>query len=185
MHSPVLSVRELEATDIDSIIRYWLEADAAFLEGMGVDLKKMPERSAWEEMLNAQLSQAYEDKKSWCLIWLIDGVPSGHSNVNKIVFGKEAYMHLHLWPFAARQKGMGTALVKLSLPWFFEKMKLEKLYCEPYALNPAPNKTLEKVGFERVDTRVTTPGWLNFQQTVHLWELTRDRYRQLLGVSPE
>lgn len=179
MHPPVLSVRELEAGDIGSIIRYWLESDAAFLEGMGVDLKKMPERSEWEAMLQAQLSQSYEEKKSYCLIWLIDGVPSGHSNINKIVFGKEAYMHLHLWQSAARQKGMGSALVKQSLPWFFEKMHLEKLYCEPYALNPAPNKTLEKIGFERVDTRVTTPGWINFEQTVHLWELTRDRFLQL------
>ena len=88
-------------------------------------------------------------------------------------------MHLHLWQSGARQKGMGAALVKLSLPWFFEKMQLERLYCEPYALNPAPNKTLEKVGFKRVGTLVTTPGWLNFEQTIHLWQLTRDQFLQL------
>src|SRR5262245_21692548 len=115
---------------------------------MGVDLKKMPVREEWEKMLSQQLSQPYEKKTSYCIVWLIDGTPAGHSNVNKIVFGEEAYMHLHLWVAGARKKGMGAEFVRMALPWFFEKMRLKKLFCEPYALNPAPNRTLEKVGFD-------------------------------------
>ncbi len=175
----MLSVREIQASDIDAIIRYWLESDGAFLQGMGVDLKKMPGRSEWETMLSQQLSQSYEEKKSYCMIWQVDNEPVGHSNVNKIVFGEEAYMHLHLWAAAVRRKGIGTELVKMTLPWFFEKMQLKKLYCEPYSLNHAPNKTLEKVGFEFVKTYTTIPGWLNFEQPVNLWELSYERYKEM------
>jgi RimJ/RimL family protein N-acetyltransferase len=176
---PNLSVRELQETDIQHIADYWLNADPEFLIGMGVDLDKMPVRSQWEQSLQTQLRQAIPDKQSFCLIWEIDGVPSGHCNINKIVFGKEAFMHLHLWQNPNRQQGLGAILVRLSLPFFFDLYKLQTLYCEPYANNPAPNKTLQKVGFQWVNDYVTIPGWLNFEQPVKLWQLTREQFLDL------
>lgn len=175
----MLSVREIRPSDIESITAYWLGADKEFLLGMGVDLNKIPSHEQWIDMLSEQLQQPYEEKKSYCTIWEIDGQAVGHSNVNKIVFGEEAYMHLHLWKSAVRRAGAGTALVRMSLPWFFHHLQLKVLYCEPYALNPAPNKTLEKVGFEFVKTYTTTPGWINFEQAVNLWALTFDRFSAL------
>lgn len=175
MNKLVLSVRELSVDDIDLIAQYWLSADSAYLEGMGVDLQKLPEKAAWVQMLSEQLSQPIEEKKSYCMIWQVDGRAVGHSNINKIVFGEEAYMHLHLWDAGIRRKGLGVELVKLTIPHFFEKYRLKKLYCEPYALNPAPNKTLEKVGFEFVREYVTVPGWISFEQPVALWKLEVER----------
>lgn len=139
----------------------------------------MPAREEWIKMLTEQLSQSPEEKKSYCIIWQLDNKPIGHSNVNKIKFGEEAYMHLHLWKNEARKKGIGTALVKMTLPWFFDNLKLKKIYSEPYALNPAPNKTLESAGFSFVKEFITIPGWLNFEQPVKLWELSYDNYRKL------
>jgi RimJ/RimL family protein N-acetyltransferase len=118
MSNPVLSVREMQLPDIEHIIHYWLSADKSFLEGMGADIKKIPAREEWISMLTQQIQQSYNKKQSYCLIWLLDGFPVGHSNVNKIVFGKEAYMHLHLWNSSVRQKGMGAQLVKMGLPFF-------------------------------------------------------------------
>lgn len=175
----MLSVRPLSETDIPLIIQYWLGAETAFLQGMGVDLDKMPGQQEWEKSLQEQLSHPIPEKKSYCLIWEVDGEAVGHSNINKIQFGEEAFMHLHLWKPNLRQKGMGADLVKLSLPHFFKNYELKTLFCEPYSLNPAPNKTLEKVGFTFVKTYVTTPGWLNFEQSVNLWELSRERFLSL------
>ncbi len=171
-----LSVRELQASDIDLIAQYWLGAEAPFLEGMGVDLTKMPAKEHWTTMLSEQLRQSMEEKQSYCIIWLVEGRPVGHCNVNKIIFGEEAYMHLHLWDAGVRTRGLGSALVKMTLPYFFNNLKLKKLYCEPYALNPSPNKTLAKVGFEFVKEYITTPGRLNFEQPVNRWVLSLERY---------
>lgn len=179
MDNTILSAREMTEGDPESIVRYWLDADVAFLQGMGVDLSKMPDREHMIAALSEQLGQSYEEKKSYCTIWEVDGQPVGHSNVNKIIYGQEAYMHLHLWKPNLRQKGLGANLVKLSLPYFFRNLDLQTLYCEPYALNPAPNKTLEKVGFLFLDTYVTIPGWLNFEQPVNRWILTRERFETL------
>ncbi|MBI5915442.1 MAG: GNAT family N-acetyltransferase [Bacteroidetes bacterium] len=182
VNHPSLSVRELQAGDIDAIARYWLGADTAFLHGMGVDLDKMPAEGQWKKMLSSQLRQSYREKQSYCLIWQVDGRAVGHSNVNKIVFGEEAYMHLHLWDTEVRKQGIGTALVKMTLPHFFKNLQLKKLYCEPYALNPAPNRTLEKIGFEFVKEYVTTPGWINFEQSVRLWELSYERFCEMKRI---
>ncbi len=88
-------------------------------------------------------------------------------------------MHLHLWRSDIRQKGLGADFVKMTLPFFFENYELETLYSGPFSLNTAPNKTLEKIGFQFVKQHVTISGWLNFEQAVNLWELSRNRYLSL------
>jgi RimJ/RimL family protein N-acetyltransferase len=143
---------------------------------MGVDITKMPGNSEWSKMLTEQINLPLAEKKSYCIIWLVDDIPVGHSNINKIILGEEAYMHLHLWNADIRQKGLGTGLVKKTVPFFFENFNLKKLYCEPYTLNHAPDKTLEKAGFVFIKSYKTIPGWLNFEQDVNLWELSYDRY---------
>ena len=170
-----LLVREIQEGDVHHITNYWLTADSDHLKRMGVDENKMPTREELTHMLMEQINTPYEEKKSYCIIWLINNVPSGHSNINKIVFGREAYMHLHLWNNAVRQRGLGSTFVKLTLPYYFSNYKLQKLYCEPYAFNPAPNKTLAKAGFNFVKRYVTVPGSLNFEQEVNLWEITFDK----------
>lgn len=179
MSTPHLSIREIQAGDIPLITNYWLTADPDFLVAMGVDLAKMPKEDEWHAMLAEQLATPHPHKKSWCMIWLIDGVPSGHSNINKIVPGEEAYMHLHLWHATTRQRGAGADLVRMTIPHFFETYELQRLYCQPFAHNPAPNSTLKKLGFELERTEVTVPNWLNFEQEVNLWVLTRERFMQL------
>lgn len=178
MNRNVLSVREIRETDITPIADYWLNSDKAFLKGMGVDLDKLPSREEWGQMLMEQLNTPLEQKKSYCIIWVVDGKATGHSNINKIIFGEEAFMHLHIWDGEIRAKGFGLEWIRMTLPYFFENYNLKKLYCEPYALNPAPNRILEKAGFELVKEYVTTPGWINFEQPVKLWEMTLEKFRK-------
>jgi RimJ/RimL family protein N-acetyltransferase len=170
------SVREMQASDINLVADYWLQPDKQFMVSMGVDLEKIPTREALAGMLATQIQLDYPQKQSYGLIWQLDGHAVGHSNVNKIVFGEEAYMHLHLWNAGSRQKGMGLQFVKMGLPWFFEKLQLKTIFCEPYALNPAPNKTLEKAGFEFEKEYITIPGSLNFEQPVKRWKLTAKQF---------
>ena len=177
-----LSVRELEDSDIDLLINYWLTAEPGFLEAMGVDLAKLPSEEQWRELLTQQLKQDYPEKNSYCIIWLLDNNPIGHSNVNKIIFGEEAAMHLHIWNKKDRNSGYGFPLLQMTIPHYFRQMQLKKLYCEPYALNPAPNKTLEKLGFNFIKEYVTTPGFLNFEQPVLRWELSKERFNELFAT---
>ncbi len=173
-----LSVREIEESDIQLIIDYWYNADDVFLTNLGVDINKIPSQKGWQNMLREQIFQSYESKKSYCIIWLINGIPAGHSNVNKIIFGREAYIHFHLWNHEFRKIGHGTEFVKMTLPFFFDNLKLKILFCEPYALNLPPNQMLKKIGFDFVKEHITIPGFLNFEQKVNLWQLSREKFKK-------
>lgn len=178
MPNDTLAVRELHAKDIDALTNYWMTADTQYLEGMGVDTTKMPKREEWRTMLTEQLATPLKEKKSYAITWEVGGEAVGHSNINKIIYGKEAYMHLHIWKAGIRKKGYGTQFISLTLPYYFNNFQLETLYCEPYALNPAPNRTLKRAGFRFVKEYVTTPGWINFEQPVRLWAMTREEFER-------
>ena len=167
-------VREMQQHEAKLMIRYFLTADLAFLNGMGVDPKKLPSELEWAELLKADFARPIQQRQFYYLVWEADGVAIGHCNINKIVFGEAAYMHLHIWDAGQRRKGCATQLLRPSITRFFEAFQLDKLFCEPYALNPGPNQTLPKLGFHLVRTYETTPGWIAFHQPVNLWVLERE-----------
>jgi RimJ/RimL family protein N-acetyltransferase len=179
MQEANLTVREIQESDVPSLIRYWMDADAAYLKGMGADINKLPTEEEWKAMLLKQVQTPLAKKQSYCIIWLVNDEPVGHSNVNKIIFGKEAYMHLHIWNEQGRRKGYGATFVRKTLPFFFTSLHLQTLYCEPYAINPAPNKTLEKLGFQLVKEYSTVPGTINFEQLVKQWVLTKKEWESM------
>ena len=168
-----MTVRALEPSDVSILVDYWMNASDDHLIGMGVDLDKMPSREQFTNMLLGQLALPVRERQSYAFIWELDGQAIGHCNVNKIIVGQEAYLHLHIWDQTSRQKGLGADLVKATLPSFFVDLELQTLFCEPYALNPAPNKTLEKLGFTLVKHYHGVPGSFSFEQEVNCWELTR------------
>ena len=62
------------------------------------------------------------------MVAIFDGKRVGHCYVNKVSFGKDAFLHLHIWQTGTQKKGMGSEMVKLSIPYFFEKLKLKTLF---------------------------------------------------------
>ena len=172
-------VRELAESDIVHIANYWLNSDQDFLLGMGVDPNKLPSGEELTKMLTNQIRLPYKEKSSLALIAEINGEPLGHCNVNELTFGLEAKMHLHLWNKNHREKGLGTEMVLQSLPIFFDRLKLKTIWCEPYVENPAPNKTLKKIGFEFVKKYLTVPGLLNFEQEVNRYKLTKEKFEEI------
>lgn len=171
-----LDIRDLEEKDINLISDYWLNSDIDYLQSLGVDLKKIPDRIAFSKMLKNQLITPITARQSHALIWEYEGKAIGHCNVNQIEFGNHAYMHLHIWYSEYRKMGLGNELVRKSVSKFFTDLALEKLYCEPYSENPSPNKTLEKIGFKFEKTYKTIPGSINFEQKVNRWVLTRKNF---------
>jgi RimJ/RimL family protein N-acetyltransferase len=178
-----LEVRELELADMDPFMSYWFNADESSLANMGVDIKKLPTKKDFLTYWRSQLEMPLKKKLSYCVIWLKNDIPVGHSNTRPVNFGNDAYMHLHLWDTGARRKGLGCEFVKLTLPLYFEKLQLKDLYCEPYALNPAPNRLLEKLGFDFVKEHRTSPGPSNFEQQVKLWHLSHQKFVRLYKTS--
>jgi len=170
-----LDVRPLTSRpDYERVCDYFLTADPAYLRGMGVDATKLLPRDEWLARPLADHERPDRDKQLCYVGWYVDDELVGHSSINKIVYGVEAYIHLHLWRAESRRAGAGTELFRRSANYFRRRFELARLYCEPWAENPAPNRVLAKLGF-RLDKRYrTVPGLNHFEQDVNRYVIDRD-----------
>ncbi|MDJ0706457.1 MAG: GNAT family protein, partial [Leptolyngbyaceae cyanobacterium MO_188.B28] len=142
-----------------------------------------PAAADWRRLMLEDLERPAPLKHFYYLIWELEGCPVGHSNINKIVFGDEAYLHLHLWEPGRRRSGYGMTFIRDCIDRYFEIFELQNLFCEPYAMNPAPNRILAKVGFDLVKTYEAIPGWINFHQSVNRWVLTQEKWAQISRIN--
>jgi|SRR5579872_1013646 len=159
--------------EYDAVLDYFLSADESYLRAMGVEPSKLPQRAAWLERLVADLARPDEEKQTFYLGWDYEGRRVGHSNMNPLVYGDHGYVHLHLWDAAARRAGLGTEFFRRSIEVFFRRFALRRLYCEPYAENPAPNRVLSKAGFRLEERYRTTPGFIASEQDVNRYVMER------------
>ncbi len=167
-------VRPFVLDDADFVAAYFADADEAFLRSLGVDPAKVPSHEEMWHSLSSYVETPKEQRTQFLLIWELDGIGVGFSTLDEITIGKQANMHLHVAVSMQRKKGHGAEFVKRSVPIHFEEFDLEVLYCQPYAFNTAPNRTLQKAGFEYLETVEKIPGPLNFHQPVTRWKITRE-----------
>lgn len=155
------------------IVDYFHGATAEFLHRLGVDPAKLPPRPQWLAHYRREFALPPEQRTSLLVLWELDGAPIGFSTADKIEIGKQAFMHLHIVAPDHRRQGLGAALVRQTAQLYFDALRIAELYCEPYAFNAAPNRTLQKAGFSYVMTHETVPGPLNFHQPVNRWMLRK------------
>jgi RimJ/RimL family protein N-acetyltransferase len=134
---------------------------------------KLPQRDKWLDALLVDHEKPDKERDRFYLVWMFRGQRIGHSSINNIIHGTEAFIHLHLWNSRMRNASLGTDLVRRSANFFFERFNLQRLVCEPWAENPAPNRVLEKLGFTFVRRYRTIPGVIAYEQDVNRYELRR------------
>jgi RimJ/RimL family protein N-acetyltransferase len=167
------SVREMPLSDVGIRITYFHEASDDYLLVLGVDRDLLPTPEAWHSFHERDYERPLTERESYALLWELDGQTVGFSSLDHIVFGEEAFMHLHIVEQSWRHHGLGANFVRLSASKYFERFELKHLYCEPNALNVAPNRTLQRAGFTYLFSHETIPGPINFRQVTTRWVLER------------
>ena len=168
-----LAVREMTGSEVDIIIDYFQESTPEHLEALGVDPTRLPAPESWRERLRHQCALPIEQKNLVLLVWLLGDRRIGFSTADKIRYGEQANMHLHVIEPERRQQGVGAECVRRSVDIYFQRLGLKRLYCAPNAFNVAPNRTLQKAGFKYLKTHMTVPGPLNYHQAVTRWMIER------------
>ena len=168
-----LTVREMKESEIDVVIDYFVRSTPEHLEILGVDPTRLPAPESWRERFRREHVQPIKQRAWIVVIWLQDEQPVGFSSCDKIVYGEQANMHLHVIDPERRNRGYGVECVRHSVDIYYEQLKLKRLFCEPNAFNVAPNRTLQKAGFKYLKTHMTVPGPFNFHQAVTRWVMER------------
>jgi RimJ/RimL family protein N-acetyltransferase len=170
---PRLVVREMQPAEVGLRIDYFHDSSDDYLTMLGVDRASLPSRAAWRSDYADDFALPVEKRGGVALIWELDGDIVGFSSADRIVFGEEAYMHLHIISPQLRQKGFGVEFVKESALYYFRTLQLDRLYCEPNAFNTAPNRTVQRAGFRYQFTHEARPGPINFRQSTTRWVMER------------
>jgi len=165
-----LKLIPLEESLVEPLANYWSSLSEEALELMGVNASKLPTKEQFVSNISSQLTTPIKEKKAYALIAMLNGEPIGHCNLNPIEFGFSAKMHLHIWNKDNRRSGLGFQMVLNALPIFFDTFQLQEIICEPMASNAAPNKTLQRIGFQFIKKYLTTPGSINYEQEVNQWK---------------
>ena len=163
--------------EVGLVIDYFHGATPEHLEKMGVDPTRLPSRSDWRARYAAEYGKLIPDRSVLLVIWELDGTRVGFSTSEKIVYGEQAHMHLHIVDPQLRGSGVGSAALPETIGLYFGALKLKRLFCEPNAFNVAPNRALQSVGFRYVKTYMTVPGPLNYHQAVTRWVFEEHQLR--------
>lgn len=167
-----LAVREMLLSEVGIRIAYFHDASDEYLRALGVDRARLLSPAAWRAFYEADYARPLQERENYSLVWLLDGQIVGFSSADQITFGEQAFMHLHILQASRRRSGLGTQFVKLSAAHYFRALQLQRLYCQPNALNTAPNRTLQDAGFRYVFTRDgMAPSAMNFPQLITRWVL--------------
>lgn len=169
----ILSVREMRIEDADIRIGYFHDSTDEHLARLGVNRSLLPTRAQWRSHYELDAARPVPERQEYSLLWLRNSDIVGFSSTDRITFGEEAFMHLHLLDGDLRNAGLGTEFVRQSARTYFEVLQLDRLYCEPNALNVAPNRTVQAAGFRYLFSHHATPSPINMPQISTRWVLDR------------
>lgn len=174
------NVREISVNDTERLADYWsnLTNEEAFR--IGIDTDEIPNKSTIIEMLNHQIAVPNSDKNTFILIWELDGVPIGHSNITPIVTNDFANIHFHIWDRNNWKSGLGEKYIRLSIPIFFEQYSLNRIYGVFHTNNIAAEKLFQKLGFTLADEYETRPGDWSLYQSVKKYVLNKEDFKSII-----
>jgi len=172
-NGPKSAVREMGLAEVGMRIDYFHNASDEYLQLLGVDRGLLMSPGDWLSFYERDYAKPIEERDNYSLVWELDGRAVGFSSTDRIAFGDQAFMHLHIVDPALRRAGLGVEFVTLSAQTYFRVLRLQRLFCEPNAFNTAPNRTLQAAGFRYLLTHETKPGPMNFFQATTRWVLDR------------
>jgi RimJ/RimL family protein N-acetyltransferase len=173
MTEPEPVVREMQLDEVDLRINYFHHSSDEYLRRLGVDRARLLTPEAWRSFYEEDYARPLQERENYSVVWEVDGRTVGFSSADHIVFGKEAFLHLHIVEPQLRREGLGAQFVSMSAEMYFRALELEQLFSEPNAFNTAPNRTLQRAGFRYLFTHEAQPGPMNFLQVTNRWVMDR------------
>lgn len=166
-------VREMQLAEVDLRIDYFHRSSDEYLRKLGIDRARLLRPEAWRSFYEEDYARPLHERESYSVVWELDGQMVGFSSSDHIVFGREAFMHLHIVEPQLRREGFGAEFVRMSAEVYFRALELERLFSEPNAFNTAPNRTLQRAGFRYLFTHEARPGPINLFQVTNRWVMDR------------
>lgn len=177
----LISVRDISESDIPLILNYWFRSPAGFIEGMGVDPKKMPLESDFRKSLEEKI---YQNKmlsfsKLNALAITYDNNFIGFHTINPLVEGDYGIFHAHITDSEFRRCGIGLHTYPKACAIFLKRFNLDRILFKTPSQNTAAIRVKQKIGIRLIGEELIGFGIIKDGTHAKVFELTREEAKEL------
>src|SRR5689334_9201016 len=120
-----VTFRDLAAGDLPRIADYWLNADSAFLERLGVDASRFGGAEGIIARFESAIPTGDPGQSRLAFAFDVDGEMVGYTNLNRYN-ATENYSHWHVIDPQWRKSGLSTLLYPYRLETYFSCVPIER-----------------------------------------------------------
>lgn len=164
------TVREMEECDMPTLIGYWHDSAPAYLESIGVDLRKLGTCEETEAKFRSALSHDDEERKHVAIVVEHDGDMVAYTN-SYIDDSKTGYPHVHVLKAGFRHKGLASRLFRPVMKIYFDHYGLVRLIFQTSPENLAINMLLRTLGLEFQEVEILNPSGMARPGTFYNYEV--------------
>jgi RimJ/RimL family protein N-acetyltransferase len=176
----LVSVRDGTESDIPLFLDYWYRSPSGFIEGLGVDLAKMPSEPDMEKSLRERILSNATLPASQLQLQVItyEGRAIGVHSVNELKAGDSAIFHAHIFKPEMRGRGIGMKSYPLACRVFMGRFHLKKILFKTPVQNRASLHVKEKLGIRRIGEELIGFGVVREGTRACVFELTREELKR-------
>jgi RimJ/RimL family protein N-acetyltransferase len=179
----LISVRDLSIDEIPSVLNYWFHSPLGFIEGIGVDLGKMPKETDMRNnlILKIQENEKLASSKLNALAILCNDRPIGFHTINPLIDNDYGIFHAHIWEPRFRRQGIGMQSYPLACGIFMERFNLNRIVFKTPIRNIGAIRTKEKLGIRCIGEELIGFGIIKDNTPAKVFELTVEEAKKLFN----
>lgn len=176
LNPELISVRDIQESDIPLLLDYWFRSPPGFIEGMGVDLAKMPTELEMRGNVTKRIrdNRVLPVSKLPILVITYDAKPIGVHNINPLIEADYGIFHAHIWNPTYRRQGLGLRSYPKACRLFMERFELKRILFKTPLQNTGSIRVKEKLGIRCIGEETVGFGIIKDGTRTKVFELNRE-----------
>ncbi|MGD0191931.1 MAG: hypothetical protein ABSD74_14415 [Rhizomicrobium sp.] len=180
--SGLASLEDLEAPDIEAIVRYWHEATDAHLDFLGIDRARLGSPDDTRQRFLTALRTGSPDQRTIAFAIKLDGALVGYTLLNRYAADVN-YSHWHIIDPDRRAAGFSSALYPHRLRLYFDLFPIGRLIHQTRTRNVGVNRMLDKFVLIAETKHIDDPDGVALPGEFHLRYVTRQDVPRICAMA--
>ena len=177
-HGHQVVLRDIEKSDIETLVSYWHDTDPAYLSSLGVDLTKLASRDVTRSRFLSSLPGAQQPPERATFVVTCDGQLAAYTNLNFKPMD-EVYVHVHTVVRSSLAKALVYAYFPEMIKIFFNCFPINQLTMQTSAKNQNINRFLVKFGLAPRHVHLTAPDGMARPGDFNVYQIPRSAANQI------
>jgi len=177
-HDHQVVLRDIEESDVETLVNYWHNTDPAYLASIGVDLTKLASRDVTRTRFLSSLPGAQQPPERATFVVTCDGQLVAYTNLN-FKSMDEVYAHVHTVVRSTLAKALVYAYFPEMIKIFFKRFPITRLKMQTSPANQNINRFLAQFGLAPQRVHLATPDGMARPGDFNIYEIPRSAANQI------